>query len=93
MAQQAGSKPPAIFEEPIVTAGIFADGATAGDPALLRRLILRRCNMLQSVEAALEMLSDAGRGRCRSWTPFRKARNAMRCKAPCKTPAPGRWRL
>jgi hypothetical protein len=60
MAQREGSKPAAIFEEPIVTAGIFADGATTGDPALLRRLILRRCNMLQAVEAALKMLSDPG---------------------------------
>jgi hypothetical protein len=61
MAQREGSTPTAIYEEPIVTAGIFADGATTGDPALLRRLISRRCNMLQAVEAALEMLSDGGR--------------------------------
>ena len=61
MLLRAGSEPSAIFEPPIVTAGIFGDGATTGDEALLRRLKLGRCNRLQAVEAALEMLSNAGR--------------------------------
>jgi hypothetical protein len=50
-----------LFEEPIVTAGILANGTTTGDAALLTRLIVRRGNQLAAVEMAMEILSDAGR--------------------------------
>jgi hypothetical protein len=49
------------LEEPIVTAGILADGTTTGDAALLTRLILRRRNMLLTLDIARETLSEAGR--------------------------------
>ena len=50
-----------LLEEPIVTAGILANGTTTGDAALLTRLIVRRGHQLAAVEMAMEMLSDAGR--------------------------------
>jgi len=59
-----GKRTHSIFEQPMVTAGIFADGTTTGDASLLAGLILRRCNMVQAVELALEMLSDAAATTC-----------------------------
>lgn len=56
-----GQSPEALYVAPIATAAVFADGSTSGDAGLLARLVLRRCNMLQAVELARDMLSAAGR--------------------------------
>lgn len=50
-----------LYQPPILTAGVFADGTTTGDADLLKLLIWRRCYALQAVETALEILTDAGR--------------------------------
>jgi hypothetical protein len=48
------------LDQPI-SASIFADGSTAGDPLLVMRMALRRSNLLMALDITLDVLSDAGR--------------------------------
>jgi hypothetical protein len=69
------------FSHPAVAAGIFADGATTGDADLIRRLVLRRCLLLQAVETSLEMIADAGRhnvSRSRMIADFKRMSESVR---------------
>ena len=58
--QDASGRRRRLVDEPIVAAGISADGTVVGDAALLTRLIWRRSNMLLAVETALEMFVRCG---------------------------------
>ncbi len=60
-AESSRPSPRHTLEEPINVAGIFDNGTTTGDAALVSRMLSRRSSMLQALETALEMLLDAGK--------------------------------
>jgi hypothetical protein len=50
----------ALYEPPIAVAAVFADGTTRGDAVLVSSLLSRRGSLLQAIDLAREMLSNAG---------------------------------
>lgn len=49
-----------LYEPPIAVAAVFADGTTRGDAVLVSSLLSRRGSLLQAIDLAREMLSNAG---------------------------------
>lgn len=49
------------LEQPLATAGIYSDGSTTGNAALLTRLMLRRSSMLLAIDSANAALSEAAK--------------------------------
>jgi len=50
-----------LYQSPIAIAALFADGTSTGDAVLLSGLLSRRGSLLQAVELAREILSEAER--------------------------------
>src|SRR2546427_10544735 len=59
MRRRLGQPAEGLSEQPIITAGILADGTTTGDAGLLTRLINRRSNMLAMLNQQRVTLSES----------------------------------